>query len=661
MKNIRYAIAVPLASLIALALVYQGLKPRRSFRTVLAAPELGNFYDSGQLLGSGQSWGVAVGDLDADSDLDAVVANKGLTAPDTVWLNNGFATFTASGQNLGTSSSQDVALADLDGDGDLDAFVAHGDDPVPGANTVWLNDGSGTFSSTGQALGSADSRAVALADLDGDGDTDAYAANAITDTVWLNDGTGMFTTTGQTLDTRSGRDVVLADLDGDNDPDAFVANGSSLNEPSAVWWNNGDGTFVDSGQTLAPVWTYGVALGDLDGDLDLDAYFANWFPNANLVFINNGSGIFTDSGQALGAEASLGVSLADVDKDGDLDAVVANNTPAAGKIWLNDGSGTFTESAQAVGGTTTGYDIGIGDLDADLDPDLFLGLFNANQVWLNGTPGLPGAFFDVERTINDLGDDVYYKATTGDAMLPFMLGRPMTQTVEAHARVETSAGAITQTLPFAPGEQIRFLNIVNPTPNPNEALTLTLSLTFQGIPPSPADKTDRLLLVFVDGSQGLAECILCYLEWLGRFMGFNPVFGALHHLNLPALEGTLQWAYYTSLYDLYAPEMAAIAASSPSILWMSLETFDELTPAAESLEAGTGDTFILTQGMVDGAIELTEAVKASASPGLQAALQHEQAALDLPSLAGLSVEEVWDEIVLRRPISEMYATVVIKE
>lgn len=38
-----------------------------------------------------------------------------------------------------------VALGDLDGDGDLDAFLANEENEVPVANTVWLNDGRGHF------------------------------------------------------------------------------------------------------------------------------------------------------------------------------------------------------------------------------------------------------------------------------------------------------------------------------------------------------------------------------------------------------------------------------------------------------------------------------------------------------------------------------------
>ena len=159
--------------------------------------------------------------------------------PNTVWTNDGSGTFTNSGQVLGNSKSRSVALGDLDGDGDLDAMVANFNQP----NTVWLGDGSGNFHQLRPlALGNSWSWSVALGDLDGDGDLDAMVANnGNHNTVWLGDGTGTFTNSGQELGNSYSLSVALGDLDGDGDLDAMVANGGWMGkQPNTVWTNDRD-------------------------------------------------------------------------------------------------------------------------------------------------------------------------------------------------------------------------------------------------------------------------------------------------------------------------------------------------------------------------------------------------------------------------------------
>jgi len=292
-----------------------------------------NFIDSGQSLGSSDSLTVALGDVDGDGDLDALVANY--DQANRVWLNNGSGIFSDSGQSLGSSKSQTLVLGDVDGDGDLDAFVANYSGQ---ANRVWLNNGSGTFSDSGQSLGSSASISVALGDLDGDGDLDAFVTNYNQgNRVWLNNGPGTFSDSGQSLGSSYSGKVVLGDLDGDGDLDAFVVNVQS----DHLWLNNGSGAFSDSGQNFSSGASEGVALGDIDGDGDLDAFISHSTLDqttmlGNRVLLNNGSGTFSDSGLSLGGSWSMEAALGDIDGDGDLDAFVANTLGQANRVYLNE-------------------------------------------------------------------------------------------------------------------------------------------------------------------------------------------------------------------------------------------------------------------------------------------------------------------------------------
>jgi hypothetical protein len=156
----------------------------------------------------------------------------------------------------------------------------------------------------------------------------------------------------------------VGDTDNDGYEDLYVTGWGS----SALYHNNGDGTFTDvtkqAGVGNEGHWGAGCAFGDLDGDGDLDLYVANYVlfdpahpPNGgkpclykgievycgpqglpgdpDRLFRNDGpdqDGVhrFTDVSRQAGIDAGafygLGVAMADLDDDGDLDVYVANDS-----------------------------------------------------------------------------------------------------------------------------------------------------------------------------------------------------------------------------------------------------------------------------------------------------------------------------------------------
>ena len=349
------------------------------------------YVDSLKSLGANGSTAVALGDLDADGDLDMVVANGFSDVANRVYINDSTGSYTDSGQALGTNNTTSVALGDVDGDGDLDIVMAN---ELGRGSRVYNNNGAGIFSDSGQALGTDDSQFVALGDVDGDGDLDMVVANRFSqpDRVYINDSTGGFSDSGQSIGTNDGASIALGDIDSDGDLDMVVANDS--NRPNQVYFNDGVGGFSDSDQLLGTNSSQSVALGDVDGDGDLDMVLANSIDQGNRVYINNGAGSFADSGQSLGTSFSTFVGLGDVDGDGDLDMLVTN-TFEANRVYTNDGTGSFTDSGQLLG-TNISQFAALGDVDGDGDLDMAVANSNtqANRVYLNSLTGTLGPLSD---------------------------------------------------------------------------------------------------------------------------------------------------------------------------------------------------------------------------------------------------------------------------
>jgi hypothetical protein len=339
--------------------------------------------DKFKVPGATTSLCVAAGDVNGDGRIDVVFGRNGA---DQLYLNNGKGQFTAGNLPGGADNTLSVALGDVDGDRDLD--IVFGNGPAQ-QNRLLRNDGGGSFTDVTATNMPADAdrtRGLALVDVDGDLDLDLVCANGGTDVsqqskLYLNNGAGVFTHAAGRLPTATSTAYAVAagDVDGDRDADLVIANIGTSFAPTAsfLYRNDGSGNFSDATPQLPATnsqYAASVALGDVDGDLDLDIHLGNLASGplgTDSLWLNNGSGTFTDvSATNLVADNGHGEGngLGDVDSDGDLDIITVNRFEPP-ILYVNDGTGVFSEPPRMplLFDSVTGMTMA--DLDGDRDLD----------------------------------------------------------------------------------------------------------------------------------------------------------------------------------------------------------------------------------------------------------------------------------------------------
>jgi enediyne biosynthesis protein E4 len=336
--------------------------------------------------GKGYGMGVAVGDYDNDGWPDLFVANVN---SNQLFHNNGNGTFTDVTARAGVGGallqgrkmwSISAGWFDYNNDGLLDLFVSnycewdpahepaclglngrgycHPKSFAPLPNTLYRNNGDGTFTDvsaeTGIAATLGKGMGVVFGDYDGDGFMDVFVANDNSPNLLFHNVGGKkfeevafqagvaYNEDGNAI---AGMGADFRDVNNDGRPDIWHT--AIENETFPLFLNRGTGQFVNASQPsrIARItremsgWSNGVADLDNDGwkDLfvargnvmdDIDAVSRHFhYAEPNSVFRNLGNGQFEDVSATAGADfaraaPNRGLAYGDLDNDGRVDLVV---------------------------------------------------------------------------------------------------------------------------------------------------------------------------------------------------------------------------------------------------------------------------------------------------------------------------------------------------
>lgn len=338
-------------------------------------------FSTGQVIGTDVTTvrAIATGDLDGDGDLDVVYAKRLFSsAGDMYWCaNDGTGAFGAPQYIHYESYIVAIAVDDVDADGDMDVLCVANESQLL---VLYLNNGTGTEWQRSLLATAVNAPALALGDLDGDEDPDVVVGSSTSGSnalIWRrNVGNGGFTSPTLQIDENSYQLQCLrvADIDDDGDNDVVGAFGLSY---QLGWYPNaGNGSFgprqvINGAEEFES--PYGMDVADLDGDGDLDVVvhviMVYGAQDLKLAwYANDGTGQFGPQ-QLIDIANRKNVHACDVDNNGTIDIISGGMD---GVRWYsNNGAGHFSPphfvSDDKVDALATG------DLDMDGDPDIEYG------------------------------------------------------------------------------------------------------------------------------------------------------------------------------------------------------------------------------------------------------------------------------------------------
>ena len=297
-------------------------------------------------------------------------------------------------------NARSASVGDYDDDGDLDLFFQGGGSSQQLYRNNLIGLGTLTFTNVTASTipsGLGPSWSAAWGDYNGDGLADIFVGQSNTGSgrgdVLLNNGSG-FTNASVDVgldDPGFHQNVAWGDIDNDRDLDLII--GMEGPEKHEIYLQDRRGQFLPVGAEVGfqEDWGtkgYGMAVGDTDGDGDLDIYISTCRSDNNIRnnFYENqlaqtGTLSFIDIADTNGTQNfrnTYGAEFLDFDDDGDLDLFVVGADQQPTKIYRNDGGNQFTDVDTLTGQpllSNVGSDLDGGravDYDNDGDLDLFM-------------------------------------------------------------------------------------------------------------------------------------------------------------------------------------------------------------------------------------------------------------------------------------------------
>ena len=235
-----------------------------------------------------------------------------------------------------------VAIADLDNDGNLDVV---GGASSPGRVTINYGDGRGGMSQPQFLAVKGDVRSVAVADINEDGLADivfSVKKQSAGIKVWMNQSRRKWKLGMGPVGINTYEGVKSADINGDGHMDIIAANTTSATQGGIqVWLGDGKGNWPkESGPTISGMYM-DVLPVDLNHDGHLDLIGAGWGTYGALrVWLGDSTGSWSST-EPLERGSFYGLSIGDLNQDGHFDILTGSYKKGI-RIFQGSGRGDFS-------------------------------------------------------------------------------------------------------------------------------------------------------------------------------------------------------------------------------------------------------------------------------------------------------------------------------
>jgi hypothetical protein len=220
---------------------------------------------------------------------------------------------------------------------------------------------------------------IAIADVNNDGKLDILVANVESETltVLLGDGRGHFVA-ARSVPCATGKgpnDIAVGDFNGDGNLDVAIANTGT--PYLTILLGDGKGGFKASAHspfvTTSSPHVHGVAAADFNGNGKLDVVTDSWGHNQILMLPGDGAGNLITPGRpfSVGKRPYERLRSADFNKDGRPDVVTTDLDENAVSILLGDGHGGFHDApGSPFPAAAAPWSVTIDDINKDGNLDL---------------------------------------------------------------------------------------------------------------------------------------------------------------------------------------------------------------------------------------------------------------------------------------------------